>query len=857
MTNREKIILPVPNWLKYDAKWITNITILVFSFSALFQLFIISDSTLAIKLKASNIVIYSVINYLSAFGTIIPFVLIFLRLTINNFSEVFINDTLGNLINLPNDFTRINALLVFRKLLLLRDMRPMRISDEFLTFSLIDEIISQNSNNIESALFILSCKSGTLNFELLKQIQKNQRGIKNYTTKVKKIYKVLNPIEYNPDNFKTQENVDYDEARKYNNLSKSLKWLHQIEYSKLFFGEAFDAKNNKNILVSIFGRENFNLFQERFNEKSLSEYNNHKDVVLIKVKKVYFLIDIERDPMNFDFINTEINILKESNNKIKEIEDLFIGFNNTDLWWKAEDYEYALMSAEFMKSSAKKGCKIFASDAYLDTKLGSWDESSPKWIVYEACEQVLRKTDNTNEPLVPVKRLFIIDKTDIESKERIWEFIKTLLLQEYINVDVKIVLENDFKKTINKLGYNNLFYDDLKSMPRLLRNQKETRNSTIQKSEYQDSVVRDSKKVPDFSCIYIESEEGIKEIISGINYQFGNSKYRKGIITQEEPDWNTIINILWDEIPSRRIGEYSFLWYLGKQFEVEKEVFLPNYIIESFNKEINTISQNSNFWNQYLFWENFWRENDVKLRDNTSDSIFSNTLINSDGDNISSNIKSYIKDKDVLEIGCCPDGMNSKIILDIKANSLTIIEQSIRAIEKFDKIWFSKLNYNIVHGIAQFLPDSFSGKFDSIVCLDLLNHWDDWDQILEQFYRVLKPNGILIANALSFNNHFREDKEQSDYDLLKGKWDGRADIIPTYNNNTNICFSIPYEFNFSAGKNTNLLMHYCSDEFINERFSTYFMIEKFRYTRIDPAHKEPFDTTIHEHEFYCIVARKV
>lgn len=65
---------------------------------------------------------------------------------------------------------------------------------------------------------------------------------------------------------------------------------------------------------------------------------------------------------------------------------------------------------------------------------------------------------------------------------------------------------------------------------------------------------------------------------------------------------------------------------------------------------------------------------------------------------------------------------------------------------KFCKI---RKHKNLVQADAEILPFK-SNKFDLITVLDLLEHLND-REALKEFYRVLKPNGYLIATVPAFN----------------------------------------------------------------------------------------------------------
>lgn len=91
---------------------------------------------------------------------------------------------------------------------------------------------------------------------------------------------------------------------------------------------------------------------------------------------------------------------------------------------------------------------------------------------------------------------------------------------------------------------------------------------------------------------------------------------------------------------------------------------------------------------------------------------------------------------DMLDLGC-----DSGYILDI-CLGLVGIDISILRL-KVAKHWSFYLN--LVQALAEYLP--FKQVFDSVNCAELLEHVLSPKAVLDEVYRVLKPNGKLIVTV--------------------------------------------------------------------------------------------------------------
>ncbi|TFG95578.1 MAG: class I SAM-dependent methyltransferase [Calditrichales bacterium] len=89
----------------------------------------------------------------------------------------------------------------------------------------------------------------------------------------------------------------------------------------------------------------------------------------------------------------------------------------------------------------------------------------------------------------------------------------------------------------------------------------------------------------------------------------------------------------------------------------------------------------------------------------------------------------------------------------IIARILSQINPACRPIAEYDfsfqMMKYNHLNYADTQGIECVLGDAHhlavrSDKINTVVCFSAFAHFDDKQQVLSEFYRVLKPDGILI-----------------------------------------------------------------------------------------------------------------
>lgn len=99
--------------------------------------------------------------------------------------------------------------------------------------------------------------------------------------------------------------------------------------------------------------------------------------------------------------------------------------------------------------------------------------------------------------------------------------------------------------------------------------------------------------------------------------------------------------------------------------------------------------------------------------------------------------KDFLKG-DILEVGCGPGNFTKSLTKYGQVFAIDIIERYIEEIRKI-------INGNAGFGNIESGKYFFNGKqFDSVVCLNVLEHIRDDKKALKNLYKLLKNNGFLI-----------------------------------------------------------------------------------------------------------------
>ena len=106
-------------------------------------------------------------------------------------------------------------------------------------------------------------------------------------------------------------------------------------------------------------------------------------------------------------------------------------------------------------------------------------------------------------------------------------------------------------------------------------------------------------------------------------------------------------------------------------------------------------------------------------------------------------------DKDVLDLGCAGGFMAEALTqkgarvtgIDPAAKAIDAAKQRARAVGQ-------SIDYDV--GVGEDLPYA-DGRFDAVVCVDVLEHVSDLAKVLAEVDRVLKPGGAFLYDTINRN----------------------------------------------------------------------------------------------------------
>jgi ubiquinone/menaquinone biosynthesis C-methylase UbiE len=108
--------------------------------------------------------------------------------------------------------------------------------------------------------------------------------------------------------------------------------------------------------------------------------------------------------------------------------------------------------------------------------------------------------------------------------------------------------------------------------------------------------------------------------------------------------------------------------------------------------------------------------------------------------------RGFVKGKDVLDAGC-GNGYGSMTLLKGSAKSVTGVDISEESIAGA-KSHYAAPNLSFRLGDLQKLPFSKS-SFDVIIAFEIIEQVPEFEKVLQEFRRVLRPGGILIISTLN------------------------------------------------------------------------------------------------------------
>lgn len=113
-------------------------------------------------------------------------------------------------------------------------------------------------------------------------------------------------------------------------------------------------------------------------------------------------------------------------------------------------------------------------------------------------------------------------------------------------------------------------------------------------------------------------------------------------------------------------------------------------------------------------------------------------------------LKMIEKEGSILDIGCA-DGVYSKAISN-KNNQVVGIDINIDFLDKGRQL--NNLLFLVANAEELYFKDE---TFDAVLCIDVIEHVGNDEQVLSEIHRVLKPNGQLVISVPNYNFPFTYD----------------------------------------------------------------------------------------------------
>ncbi|MEM9854582.1 MAG: bifunctional 2-polyprenyl-6-hydroxyphenol methylase/3-demethylubiquinol 3-O-methyltransferase UbiG [Pseudomonadota bacterium] len=105
--------------------------------------------------------------------------------------------------------------------------------------------------------------------------------------------------------------------------------------------------------------------------------------------------------------------------------------------------------------------------------------------------------------------------------------------------------------------------------------------------------------------------------------------------------------------------------------------------------------------------------------------------------------------KDVLDLGCAGGFMAEAITLrGAQVTGIDPAAQAIEAAQARAAQMDQTIRYDV--GVGEALPYD-DAAFDAVVCVDVLEHVADLDQVLAEVLRVLRPGGVFLYDTINRN----------------------------------------------------------------------------------------------------------
>ncbi|RZU98800.1 bifunctional 2-polyprenyl-6-hydroxyphenol methylase/3-demethylubiquinol 3-O-methyltransferase UbiG [Spiribacter vilamensis] len=106
-------------------------------------------------------------------------------------------------------------------------------------------------------------------------------------------------------------------------------------------------------------------------------------------------------------------------------------------------------------------------------------------------------------------------------------------------------------------------------------------------------------------------------------------------------------------------------------------------------------------------------------------------------------------DQTVLDLGCA-GGFMAEALADrgARVTGIDPATEAIEAARAHARENNRSIDYDV--GVGESLPYS-DGRYDAVVCVDVLEHVQDLGQVLAEVYRVLKPGGRFLFDTINRN----------------------------------------------------------------------------------------------------------
>lgn len=149
-----------------------------------------------------------------------------------------------------------------------------------------------------------------------------------------------------------------------------------------------------------------------------------------------------------------------------------------------------------------------------------------------------------------------------------------------------------------------------------------------------------------------------------------------------------------------------------------------------------------------------------------------------------------VRDKKVLDAACGP-GKYAEILLDQGAD-ITGFDISPSMVALAAERNHGQGNF-FVHDLSQPFMFSEENTYDIVLCALAMHYLEDWSSTIQEFYRVLKPNGTVVISIEHpfFEYEYFKSKMYFEVEHVKATWGGfgKKVEVNSYRRSLNECIS--------------------------------------------------------------------